>query len=176
MSVCGVVGLLGLCHSIKTLIKLSCKIKTNLCNVSRLRRRPNSISKVFYNVYNNQKRNFASLFAFSAFLLVRILPLHQFVMSWRICSNMRNDSGHVVWPTCVIPHLRFRILLFAFRNSAFYPLPQAIPTKTLKCGIYFKLTSPAMTPSCFELLVGNCSAVGWVCSAVNSAVLSDCPT
>jgi len=40
-----------------------------------------------------QKCILASLFAFSA-LLVCILPLCQL---WCHCSNMRNDSGHVVW-------------------------------------------------------------------------------
>ena len=65
----------------------------------------------------DQQRNLASLFAFSAF---RILPLCWFVTSLRICGNMRNDSGHVVW--------RFdKSASFRIFDSAFYFPHSAIP-------------------------------------------------
>jgi len=65
----------------------------------------------------DQQRNLASLFAFSAF---RILPLCRFVTSLRICGNMRNDSGYVIW--------RFdQSASFRIFDSAFYFPHSAIP-------------------------------------------------
>jgi len=63
----------------------------------------------------DQQRNLASLFAFSAF---HILPLCRFVTSLRICGNMRNDSGHVVWRFDQSASLRIFDSAFYFPHSA----------------------------------------------------------
>ena len=63
----------------------------------------------------DQQRNLDSLFAFSAF---RILPLCRLVTSLRICGNMRNDSGHVVWRFDQSASFRIFVFAFYFPHSA----------------------------------------------------------
>jgi len=89
-----------------------------------------------------QQRYLASLFAFSAF---RILPLCRFVTSLRICGNMRNDSGHVVWRFDQSASFRILDSAFyfphsAFRNSAFYPQPRRTQTEKLAFRVQLLFT------------------------------------